>query len=193
MIGLLACSESVGPSSHPGPGVSAAKAASVIATGVTASGGAAMVTFAASAPRLATYDTSFVVMVGKELKASVLFADGKTQFLCLIIPRDAEFFDAAGNPLPKNDTVRVTLRIDSVFASVQFGPQGSLFLGTKGPALMSINYGFLGFGARAPTDLRLWYQPDSGGVWAALATQIDITNKWLYALIYHFSNYAIAY
>jgi hypothetical protein len=164
-----------------------------MARGVTASGGSTVIGFAPSAPPLATYDTSFVVTVGKVFRASVLFADGKTPFLQLTIPKDAQFFDAAGNPLRSDDTVRVALRIDSTYASIQFGPRGTLFLGTKGPALMAINYRFLDFGARAPTAMSIWYQPESGGVWTALATQIDITNKWLYALIYHFSNYAIAY
>ncbi len=48
-------------------------------------------------------------------------------------------------------------------------------------------------GGRALTAMSIWHQPDSGGVWTALATHFDHTNRWLCALIYHFSNYAIAY
>lgn len=184
VLGLFACSESVGPSSHPGPSLSASNTGFVVATGIT---------FAPSAPPLATYDTSFVVTVEKKWSGSVFFADGRTEFLRLSIPKDAEFFDAAGNPLPKHGTVRLTLHIDPVYASFQFGPHGSLFLGKKGPASMCLAYSFLAFGGQTLSDLSVWYQPESGSGWTALDTQFDIGNKWLCTSIYHFSNYAIAY
>jgi hypothetical protein len=48
-------------------------------------------------------------------------------------------------------------------------------------------------GGRAHAAMSIWHQPDSGGMWTALATRFEDTNKWLCALIYHFSNYAVAY
>jgi hypothetical protein len=57
----------------------------------------------------------------------------------------------------------------------------------------AIDHGFRDPGGRAPTAMSFWDQPDSGGVWTALASRFDSADRWLYALIHYFSNYAIAY
>jgi hypothetical protein len=185
--------------------VAAAKTATTTSgSGTTGSGGAlpldsavapspTMLRFLTGTPPLETYDTSFVVTVGKLQGFYVCFANSKTTFLYVAIPKDAQFFDAAGNQLPRGDTVRISVRIDSVYASIQFGPHGSLFLGSKGPAWLQMDYGALDLGGLAPTAASIWYQPQSDSAWTALPTQVDHTNKWLTAPIYHFSNYAIAY
>jgi hypothetical protein len=193
-IALGACSEPTTPRiSH---GISASRS-SARATSTDASllgsTSPTFIRFAAGAPPLETYDTSFVVTVGKLSGFYICFANTTTTFLYVTIPKDAQFFDAAGNPLPRGDTVRISVQIDPVYASIQFGPHGSLFLGARGPALLQVNYDFLDFGGRAPTDTHILYQPESGSTWTTLATQVDVDKKWLVASIYHFSNYAVAF
>jgi hypothetical protein len=177
--------------------------------GTTGTGGAlpsdtgspAMVEYAAWAPRLATHDTSFLIVVGREAVYTVPFVGWKPiPFLKLVIPQAAEFFDGPGNQLKNGDTVRVTLSIDRVYAALTFGPHGSLFMG-KHPATLYVNYYALAICgyvvhdrcARWPTTASIWYRPASSGVWTAQRTFTDIVSWWLVTPIYHFSNYAVAF
>jgi hypothetical protein len=205
MLGLLGCSEPVGPSTDRGldlsasSGVRSSSVKGTTATGVTlpadagnSSSGPAMLGFAPWALPLVPHDTSFLIVVGRQATHTLPFVGGKFPFLKLVIPKDAEFFDASGSDLNKGDTVRVTLAIDRVYAAISFGPHGSLFMGKK-PATLYLNYYALDLRGRVPTTASIWYQPTSGDAWTALATDTDIKNWWLVTPIYHFSNYAIAY
>ena len=73
--------------------------------------------FAADAPPLTTYDTTFVFKQGKDGVHKIHFkgigvgADTVT-FLRLTIPKFAQFVDAAGKPLPDGSTVNLTVHVD---------------------------------------------------------------------------------
>ena len=152
-----------------------------------------MMEYVPGMPPLRSYDTSFVIVVGRAATYTVPFVGWMPiPFLKLVIPQDAEFFDGPGNKLRNGTTVQVTLSIDREYAALSFGPHGSLFMG-KQPAVLYLNYYFLDLDGEAPTAASVLYQPASGGAWTPQPTVVDLLHWWLVTPIYHFSNYAVAY
>jgi hypothetical protein len=145
----------------------------------------------ASWAKLATYDTSFVVVVGTASKHQINYQATLVPFLRLEIPANADFFGANGLTLKNGTQVSVTVKIDPVYASVQFGPHGTIF--KKNPAKVCLNYWGLDLGGRSPQTFAIWYQPDATTSWSAQPTQLDVDYFWLCASLSHFSNYAVAY
>ena len=162
------------------------------ATAITAAPLSSVVKFAAWAPALSTYDTSFAVVVGTASTHQVMFKGTSLAFLKLEIPTSAVFFDAAGVPLSKGTAVAVTALIDRANATVKFGPHGTRFSASL-PAKVSLNYFALDLAGRRPDQLTIWYQPDAATAWDQQATQLDVNLWWLGASIRHFSNYAVSY
>lgn len=151
----------------------------------------AVIKFSRWAPALATYDTSFTVVVGTASTHTVAFKGSSINFLKLEIPASATFFDANGAPLPAGGKVAVRTQIDPVNAAVRFGPHGTQF--SRTPATVSLNYLALDLGGYRPDQLAIWYQPDDFTNWDRQATKLDVGFWWLSAPIAHFSNYAVSY
>lgn len=151
----------------------------------------AVIKFSRWAPALATYDTSFAVVVGTASAHTVAFKGSSINFLKLEIPASATFYGADGAPLPAGSRVAVRTQIDPVNAAVRFGPHGTQF--TRTPATVSLNYLALDLGGYRPEQLAIWYQPDDFTNWDRQATKLDVGFWWLSAPIAHFSNYAVSY
>lgn len=151
----------------------------------------AVLTFAPWAPALATYDTSFAVVVGTASTHTVSFKGSLIPFLKLEIPASATFFDANGAVLPLGAKVDVRTQIDRVNAAVRFGPHGTLF--SQQPAQVSLNYFALDLAGHRPDQLSIWYQPNDLTDWDEQSTKLDVELWWLTAPILHFSNYAVSY
>jgi len=151
-----------------------------------------VISFAEGALPLSTYDTSFVVVVGKASTHQIMFRGTSLAFLKLEIPTSAVFFDAKGNAVKPGNKVKVTTQVDRVNAAVRFGPHGTLF-STVNPAKVSLNYSALDLAGLQPQDLSVWYQPNDLTAWDRQATRLDVQGWWIGANIFHFSNYAVAY
>ena len=193
-VTLVACSEPTAPlaSTAELSLVRGAEGVTATPTAITAAPLSTVLKFAAWAPPLSTYDTSFAVVVGTASTHQVMFKGASIPFLKLEIPTSAVFFDANGVPLSKGTAVAVTARIDRVNATVKFGPHGTLF-SERLPAKVSLNYFALDLAGRRPDQLFIWYQPDDATSWDQQATKLDVNLWWLGASILHFSNYAISY
>ena len=154
------------------------------------------VRFASWAPPLETYDASFTLVQGTASADTIFFqkrpgATEREPFMVLAIPATASFVDAAGVPLAKGSTVRLTVKVDREFVRLDFGPHGSRFV--KKPALLYIWWQNTDLQKRRPGDLHLWYQAEAGATWSALETDVSAASTWLVAPLFHFSNYAVAY
>ncbi len=147
--------------------------------------------FAKWAPALASYDTSFAVVVGTASTHLVMFKGTSIPFLKLDLPSSAVFYDGNGVALPAGTKVAVRTQIDQVNAAVRFGPHGTSF--AERSAKVSLNYFGLDLGGRRADQLAIWYQPDDMTAWDQQATKLDMELWWLTASIPHFSNYAVSY
>lgn len=151
--------------------------------------------FAAWAPPLETYDTSFTVVQGRASSDTLYFqrdANGlRMPYLVITVPSNAQFVDPSGNPVPRGGSVNLTVQADSQFVQVNFGPHGSTF--SKNPAVVEVSWFYTDLMGRPASDLRLWYQPDVNTAWSPLATQVDLQFYWAVSKLEHFSNYAVAY
>jgi hypothetical protein len=148
--------------------------------------------FASWAGQLETYNTSFPVTVGSASSFTVNFKNSPFPFMRIEIPANADFFGATGLPLKNGTRVTVTVAIDPIYATVRFGPHGTLFT-QQNPAKLYLNYYALDLGGKLPDQLAIWYQPDPTIAWSAQATDIDVSWMWLIIPLFHFSDYAIAY
>jgi hypothetical protein len=151
--------------------------------------------FAAWAPPLETYDTEFTITQGRASSDTLWFRKDafgiRMPYMVITTPRDAQFVDAAGNPLPKGSSVKLTVHADSQFIQLNFGPHGSTF--SKNPATVQVSWFCTDLLGKAPGNLKLWYQPDVNTTWNPLTTQLDLQFYWLVSTLDHFSNYAVAY
>ncbi len=191
-LGVGACSDRAAPTD---PGAITAKRASDAPSG-NASASPTLLRFASWAPQLATYDTTFVLRQGRAGSDTIYFQKGPynpvpVPFLVLTTPRDAQFVDPYGNPLPKGSEVLLTVRVDRDYVRLEFGPHGSTF--SKNPAQLKIFWLYTDLLNRLGSDLRLWYQPVAGADWSPLATTVNLESWWLVSDLTHFSNYAVAF
>jgi hypothetical protein len=204
-LALAACADSTGPvpgsdtiglGPTAGNRVAYTKTTTTTAPADTAIAVLTPLSFAAGTPPLTTYDTVFVFKQGKDGTHKIFFkgvgvgAD-TVPFMRLTIPKAAQFVDGAGNPLPDGQKVNLTVHVDSLTLSIQFGPHGSTF--TKKPAILELNYGRANLKGLDPGTLTVWYQPEVNTSWSVIPTTVDIVGKWLTISLDHFSNYAVAY
>jgi len=206
---LLACADGTGPvptggaiRATPTSGLSAARGGKqttsstdgLTTTRMTGSTPSPL-RFAAWAPPLESYDTTFVVTQGKASSDTLYFKKDafglRLPYMVLTVPKDAQFVDASGQPVPKGDVVNITIHADSQLVQLNFGPHGSSF--SKTSATVQVSWFFTDLLGREPSDLKLWYQPDVNTTWNPLATQVDLQFYWLVSTLDHFSNYAVAY
>ena len=202
---LGACADSTGPlpsgnSLGPAPtgAVSAARTSKTTSTDGSKTATAPALTplrFASWAPPLETYDTTFLVTQGKASSDTLYFQKGtlglRMPYMVISTPKDAQFVDASGNPLPKGSTVKLTVHADSQLVQLNFGPHGSSF--SKNPATVQVSWFYTDLVGKDPSALKLWYQPDVNTAWNPLATLLDFEFYWLVSTLDHFSNYAVAY
>jgi hypothetical protein len=199
---LAACAESTGP--LPGADAMSTVPAGVAAaartprTSTKEAAPAVSLTplkFATWAPPLETYDTTFKVTQGKASSDTLFFQKDafgvRMPYLVIDVPKDAQFVDAAGKPVPKGATVNLTVQADRQYVQVNFGPHGSTF--SKNPATVKVSWFYTDLMGRWGGDLKLWYQPEVNTAWNQLATQVDLQFYWLVSTLDHFSNYAVAY
>jgi hypothetical protein len=200
---LGACADSTGPlpsadgsSLVPTGAISAARSGKrTTSTTTTTSPVLTPVRFAAWAPRLETYDTTFVVTQGQAAADTLYFRKDawglRLPYMVLTIPKDAQFVDASGKPVPNGATVKLTVHADSQLVQLNFGPHGSTF--GKNPATVKVSWFHTDLMGRSPCVLKLWYQPEVNTGWNPLATLVDLQFYWLVSTLDHFSNYAVAY
>ena len=112
-------------------------------------------------------------------------------YMVLSLPKDAQFVDASGKPVPNGSIVKLTVQADSQFVQLNFGPHGSTF--SKNPATVKVSWFYIDLMGMAGSNLQLWYQPEVNTTWNPLATQVDLQFYWLVSTLDHFSNYAVAY
>jgi hypothetical protein len=149
------------------------------------------------APPLESYNPSFEILAGYQYNLNVFYAPDpatglREYFLMVTIPRDAEFFDGSGNPIPRGQPVVVTMDIDPVYFHVEFGPHGTLFNGKK-PATVRFSIAYAAIDGAA-SDLSVYYRPQpSAPEWSALPTTFESRGWWVEAPVYHFSGYAVAW
>jgi hypothetical protein len=151
--------------------------------------------FASWAPRLETYDTAFTITQGKASSDTLWFRKNafgvRMPYMVISTSKDAQFVDASGNPLPKGSSVKLTVKADSQFVQLNFGPHGSTF--SKNPAIVQVSWFYIDLSGMSGSNLQLWYQPEVNTTWNPLTTQVDLQFYWLVSTLDHFSNYAVAY
>lgn len=199
-LALGACADSTGPlagdnglGTVPAGTLSAAKKGGTSKTGTTTVPN--LMRFASWAPPLETYDTTFVVIQGRADSDTLWFkrdAYGvRMPYMVLNVPKEAQFVDASGQPVPKGATVNLTVHADRDCIQINFGPHGSTF--ATNPATVQISWFYTDLMGKDPSVLKLWYQPEAGTSWNALSTLLDLKFYWLTSTLDHFSNYAVAY
>ncbi|MDH4044781.1 MAG: hypothetical protein OEY20_17085 [Gemmatimonadota bacterium] len=154
------------------------------------SGAPAPLRFLPDAPRLRTYDTTFVAHQGWK-QSFVIFHEDGNYFMVLDVPASAQFVDADGNPVPDGAEVELRARVDSASVSFEFGPHGSYFTGSR-PVLLWVYLKYVDVGSSGGLP-NIWYQADATLPWAVLPTTADRAGNWLKVELRHFSNYAVAY
>ncbi len=163
---------------------------------------------AATAPGLETYQTSFWVQKGKATIVVINYQspDGEKvgdPFLQFGLPKDGLISGANGRPIAKGDSILLTLSIDTVRFSVDFGPSGVKF-SAKSPASLTMCYEHMdpdlnrdgvvdGTDEALQQQLSFWTQSMKAGDWFKLPTKYDPANPCVSAQLYHFSQYAVAW
>ena len=161
-----------------------------------------------AAPPLQTYDTTFWVHKGKAFTLTVDYQPAAGErigrpFLRLDVPKYALLADSAGSLLDKRDSVAMTLSIDSLGFSVEFGPSGLMF-SADFPAQLTLCYenmdpdvnrdGVVDAGDQAlQQQISFWYQSVQADPWLKLPTRYDSENPCISTPLYHFSLYAVSY
>jgi hypothetical protein len=197
---LGACADSTGPlptgnSVGPVSAGATSAAAKQTTTSKTTTPAPTLMRFASWAPRLETYDTTFLVTQGKAAADTLYFKKDayglRMPYMVLNVPRDAQFVDPSGKPVPNGAIVKLTVHADSQFVQINFGPHGSTF--SKNPATVKVSWFYTDLLGKSGSALKLWYQPEVNTTWNPLATQVDLQFYWLVSTLDHFSNYAVAY
>jgi hypothetical protein len=197
---LGACADSTGPlPSGDGIGLVPTGAMSAARTGnrttTTTTTALTPMRFAAWAPQLETYDTTFMVTQGKAAADTLYFRKDawgiRMPYMVLTVPKDAQFVDASGKPVANGTSVKLTVHADSQLVQINFGPHGSTF--SKNPATVKVSWFYTDLMGMSGSNLQLWYQPEVNTTWNPLATQVDLQFYWLVSTLDHFSNYAVAY
>ena len=162
---------------------------------------------APTAPALETYQVSFWARRDRASTVTVNYlpAAGESvgqPFLRFDIPRDGLQAGVDGRRLGRRDAVYITLTIDPQTLAVDFAPSGVSFSGRR-PATLAIWYGnadpdFNGDGTVDAVDqalvevLAIWGRPQRPAPWLKAASQTD-AGQWIWAALYHFSEYAVSW
>lgn len=158
-----------------------------------------------SAPPLEAYRVSFWASPIRESKVTVNYRPVAGQsvgapFLRFDVPRHGLVAGAGGVPLAPNDSVLITLTIDSVAFRVDFQPGGVAFSASN-PAQLTLWYAnanpdFNGDGQVNELDnqlarqLAVWYH---GAKWSRMSSKSDPALRVVAAQLYHFSEYAVSW
>jgi len=161
-----------------------------------------------AAPRLQTYQVSFWAKRGTQTTVFLNYRRAPGQwlpdpFLRFRIPINGLVAGAAGVPLDRGDSVRITLTIDTVLFNVDFQPSGVLF-SKSSPAQLAIWYqnanpDLNGDGVVDAIDealkeqLAIWYRGTKADAWRQVWSKNDTTQELVTAALYHFSQYAVSW
>lgn len=163
---------------------------------------------APGAPPLETYRVSFWARQNKESIVAVNYRPAAGQsvrdpFLRFRIPKFGLKWAPDGRQLLGDDSLLITLTIDTVNLSVNFQPSGVAFSSAYPPDLV-ISYAHAdpdlnADGAVDATDLALeqqlaiWWRDSKASNWLKALSRDDTTNKYVAASLYHFSQYAVSW
>jgi hypothetical protein len=163
---------------------------------------------APTAPALETYEVSFWARKDRASTVIVNYLPVAGEsvgrpFLRFDIPSDGLQAGADGRRLRRRDAVYITLTIDPQTLSVNFAPSGVAF-SRRHPATLAIWYGnadpdLNGDGTVDAVDqslveqLAIWGRPERPAPWLKAASQTEAGQQWIWAALYHFSEYAVSW
>ena len=163
---------------------------------------------APTAPALETYEVSFWARRDRASTVIVNYQPGEGEsvgrpFLRFDIPRDGLTFSPDLQQLQRRDSVYITLTIDPQTLSVDFAPSGVAF-SRRHPATLAIWYGnadpdLNGDGIVDAVDqacleqLAIWGRPERPAPWLKTASQTEAGQQWIWAELFHFSEYAVSW
>ena len=124
-------------------------------------------------------------------------------FLRFDIPRSGLTADPSGRRLARRDSVFITLTIDPESFAIAFEPSGLTF-SRRHPATLAIWYGnanpdLNGDGTVDAADqalaaeLAIWGRAEKPAPWLKTASQTEAGPQWVWAPLYHFSEYAVSW
>ena len=200
LVALFACRDMGAPSGEP-------QTPALLITNVMPDG-PHILQQSPSAPPLETYQTSLWVRKGTEFNISVRYQPAAGQsvgdpFLHFNLPKDGLIAGAGGKALGKADSVLLTLTIDPVAFSTEFGPSGVKF-SAKSPATLVMCYQNMNPDLNADgvvddqdaalqQQISFWTQSMKADAWFKLPTKYDPANPCAQAKLYHFSYYAVSW
>lgn len=155
------------------------------------------VPISATAPALATLDTSFWAVRGEERRLEIRFAGQGgpgtgSRFLELEIEDESLLRRPDGTLFADGDSIEITVSIDAGLYRVELGPSGLVFNPNE-PAELEIDYAeaeddFLAIEA----DFDVWRQEQAGESWQRLASvQFEELDE-IDVLIFGFTRFALA-
>jgi len=163
---------------------------------------------APTAPALETYQVSFWARRDRASTVIVNYqpAAGESvgrPFLRFDIPRDGLQASPNVRRLGRRDSVYITLTIDPQSLSVDFAPSGLSFSG-RHPATLAIWYGNANPDLNSDgivdavdqalvEQLSIWGRPERLAPWLKTASQTEAGQQWIWAALYHFSEYAVSW
>ncbi|MFQ5747270.1 MAG: hypothetical protein ACE5HF_08645 [Gemmatimonadota bacterium] len=197
----------LGPSAPGAPGPVSGKLASGASP---AAADPLFLRFDASAPPLTNSDTSFLAVAGQRMTFRILFdgpggPNGSDRFLELGLHNETLLRYPPGHPLAgklfvPGDTITITVSVDPVKLSAEFGPTGLQF-NPKKPARLELGYRFAdpdfdGDGIADPglePQIRMFRQGAPGESWTPLDSDLDILmDRVKFDDVLSFSRYALA-
>jgi hypothetical protein len=152
---------------------------------------------------LERYQASFWAVKGQERALEIAYLDG-LDFIELVVGSNTLLAYPDGTPFNANDSVLITMAIDTSLLLVDLQPSGLTF-NDQAPALLNIRYGdaepdLNGDGVVDDADrqiestqLGLWMQPSDAQPWYPNDAQHILTTKRFVGYLYHFSNYAVSW
>ncbi len=173
--------------------------ATLAKSGSSGSGSDAPTFLSASSDATASTTVTFYAKQGED-RMGEIFTDGSSggngdRIVRLRVKKDAQIVLPNGTKLEKGDSVLITMHvIDQTTLATDFQPSGLKFNG-KQTAILTIYYGHTN-AATTPSlesQLAIWVQEVTGGVWKKLASTVSTTLDEVQAAIPGFSNYVIAY
>ena len=189
---VAGCADQAGPSAPQAEFGKVATATTAVALDTTS--GPAPLRFVSWAPKLETYDTTFVVTQGVASSDTIYFRAtpylGRLPYLVLSTPADAQFVAKNGKPARDGQTISLRVIADSTRVAFSFEPHGSTF--TANPAVLKVSWVYTDLLSRLGTAMRLYYQLDDG-TWSLQPATVDLKFYWLVFQLEHFSNYRVAF
>jgi hypothetical protein len=156
-----------------------------------------------SPKELERYEASFWAVHGQEQSLKIAYADG-LDFIELSVGANTLLAYPDGTPFGANDSVLITIAIDSSLLLVDFQPSGLTF-DDQAPAVLNIRYGdaepdLNGDGVVddqdsqiESTQLGLWIQQGDSQPWYPNEANHFLETKRFVGYLYHFSNYTVSW